>query len=353
MVAILIGDLKRVLSNQTTLLVLAIVIAVPRLVCADESDQYLAWDHELTDAASTINAFINGKVREVLNAENTKPGASCDCENLTLEILPAIYLDRFRAPLVTFVENSEAISAYPNGVQAIRPLSIYRDVSARYLISVTRTIRVGDVYMGIDKLNHLVGIGRRYFVRYLSDRRSGLTDEIATENAIRWGIFTENSVLGTISTGVFSCADLEANYQGLLLARSFCEGDSPYLKRTNLDWHLTRDIDVREFVTPGFDESFYLSLYDDNVRPAVVAVLGREYVHGAHSQAVNQRFQKYRLVPPSTSMKIVQRYLVENQVTPHMHEVFEALHVNPEDPSAPLDPFNLNPIRLRTVVADR
>lgn len=328
---------------------IAIAFASASLSCltasADESDQYMTWDRELADSSPAINAFINQKVREGIQAENDSPGPPCDCETLALRIIPEIYLDRLRANLIDFVENSHAIDAHPTqdvSNSDIFPLSIYRRAPVQFVIRVTRTIRIGDVYFSVDKLNHLVGIGRRYFVRYLADRRDGMTETEAELEVIRWGIFTENSILGKHINGIFSCADLEANYQGLRFARRFCEGDDRFLRYDGQKWMLAREVDLREFVTPAFDESFYPSLYSDEIRMPVLTILAEDYAARTQSPILAERFKRYRRVPPGTSMRFVERYLIDNGVTPQFNGLLDVLRIQPGHPATPLNAFNLD-----------
>lgn len=333
------------MAASATVRALAVFLAGAQFAFADESDQYLVWDRELADAAPAINSFINRIARERIDAENARPGPACDCESLTLQILPEIYLDRLRADLIAFVESSELIDVYPPRTVApadVLALSIYRRAPVPLVIRVTRTIRIGDVYFGVDKLNHLIGIGRRYYVRYLDHRQSGMNEQQATDSVIRWGVMVENSVLGTLINGIFSCSDLEANYQGLLFARRFCEGPNPYLELAGEDWRLAREVDLRDFVTPPFDETYYPPLYEDRLRLAVLTVLAEDYAGLTNSPAVLERFGRYRRYAPSPCMRFIERYLAEYQVTPQLSGLLAALRVKPGDPYSPLDPFNLD-----------
>ncbi len=313
----------------------------------EETDQYLAWGHELADAAPAINRFINERVRSEIEAANAQGGPRCECETLTLRILPRVYLDRFRADLLDFVTNPGNVDAYPPPETVdIRSLSIYRHAPIQFVIRVLPTIRIGEVYVGVDKLAHLIGIGRRYYVRYMSDRRNGVSETEAAENAIRWGILTENSVLGRFVTGIFSCSDLEANYQGLMFARRFCEGTDPYLHFDGKAWQLAKEVDIREFVTPAFDESFYPPLYHGDLLTTVLGVLADDRADPAGSPEIQARFERYRLTPPSPAMEFVESYLVEHQVESQWPDLLLALRLDADDPRAPLNPLDLDDIRL-------
>lgn len=262
----------------------------------DETDQFLAWGVDIEDAAPALNVYINDAASTMLDTANNDPFLECDCESLTTQIFANIYLDRFRAPLLEFIADSRVIDTYPPREVAdeqLHEISIYRDV-ATPMIRVSRTIRVGDVYMGVDKLAHLFGIGRRYYVHYLRNVHAGVAPDEAARLAMVWGASVEGSVLGTWINGIFSYADIEANAQGLRMARAFCEGEAPFIKFDGFRWVLSRDVDIREFVTPGFDESANPPYYEEEIRALVLPVLAERYRKKAQSEVVAARFRGYR-----------------------------------------------------------
>jgi hypothetical protein len=88
---------------------------------------------------------------------------------------------------------------------------IYGGVAARQnlllaTVGPCSTIRLGDVLVGTDKIDHFLVQGFLYF------RRSRQGD--LPERAVRWGTFTERSYWGMATTKIFSYADLAANYDG-------------------------------------------------------------------------------------------------------------------------------------------
>jgi hypothetical protein len=328
---------------------LGIVGAETILACAwcaaDEADQYLSWGIELADSASTINAYTNGRIDAMLDVVN-RENPDCECETLTNGIFADIYFNRLQANLTSFVETAPAIDIYPardvtNG--GFMAMSIYRDAPLALTIRMTRTVRIGDVYLGVDKLAHFFGIGRRYFAGYRSSVRAGQSEDEAIDTAIRWGIFTENTVLGTTTNGIFSFADLEANYQGFELARNLCAGASPHLGRDGGRWAVIRPLDLREYINPAFDESFNPPFYTGDLRRAVFGVLAKDYALRAELPAVAHRFSLYRtqLRPPSRSTHIIQQYLREQGITSQRAELLSTLGLSEHDPAAPLDPYDL------------
>jgi hypothetical protein len=77
------------------------------------------------------------------------------------------------------------------------------------------TIQAFGVRMGTDKLGHLFQQGYSYFVRVDDSVASGATPAAAESETVRWGQGLEHGVYGTFMSGVFSNADLAANFAGL------------------------------------------------------------------------------------------------------------------------------------------
>ncbi|MGE0609459.1 MAG: hypothetical protein AB7O62_20375 [Pirellulales bacterium] len=80
------------------------------------------------------------------------------------------------------------------------------------------TIKVHGHYIGTDKVSHFVGMGIIYHTYYRYARLSGATREEAIGMALkmgRYGPISENWLVGGIPTGIYSSADMAANYAGL------------------------------------------------------------------------------------------------------------------------------------------
>jgi len=96
------------------------------------------------------------------------------------------------------------------GLDLTRPVRLFR----------TSTVMVNDTYFGTDKVAHFVHMGFIYYKEYLRLVRTGQVAQAATEAAARIGagnhlFLSEAGLLGLLTTGVRSNADLAANYAGL------------------------------------------------------------------------------------------------------------------------------------------
>ena len=92
--------------------------------------------------------------------------------------------------------------------------SIYRTAPINY-ISISETVNLYGYEFGVDKIAHYFQQGYTYYKIFQKNRAKGLTEKDAVSKAVRWGRFTENTYYGMLVGGVFSNADLAANYIGM------------------------------------------------------------------------------------------------------------------------------------------
>lgn len=307
---------------------------------AVETDQFMVWDVELVDGAEPINQFFNDEIRGILEGRNRAVEQTCHCPALADDIFRHFFSRRRTSRLKVFMRESDAVEAYPDrsvSTRRYRKMSIYRDITFPWIMPLSRTYRLGDVYFGIDKLGHMFGYGARYYGRYRRHVDYGMNEDDAIERVVRWGILHELTIVGGLTDGVFSHADLEANYQGFRLARNLCEGDAPYLSFDGVTWTLTRAIDLRDYVTPGFDESYNLSHWLFDRRREVLPILREEYAPMLNSPFVQARFDLYRQRGPSRSEEVIHAYFEEKKgVRPRLEQSMTAFDAPP--PTA-LDAF--------------
>ncbi|MFN0278000.1 MAG: hypothetical protein ACKVRN_05285 [Pyrinomonadaceae bacterium] len=92
--------------------------------------------------------------------------------------------------------------------------SIYILSPANYA-TISPTVRLYGVEFGIDKLEHFFQQGYQYFEIERKALAKEATPEQALKKAISWGKKTERTYYGLLTSGVYSPADLAANYAGM------------------------------------------------------------------------------------------------------------------------------------------
>ncbi len=279
------------------LFLFAVLLCVPAYTAhARAADQYVTWGVDIEDCSEALNEYLNNELTDFLEDINDRD-REYTAGQVTLDFLFSLRRYFHASRLKKWLRNSPKIDRYPdNDVSWLeyQKMSIYRRMSFPYLMPIARTIRVGDVYLGIDKIGHFVRYGHAYFRRYRDLIEDGLGKSEAVERVLRLGIKQERLFLGGLVCGVFSYADLEANYRGFCLARDMCEGDDPYIEYENGRWKLARPIDIRDYVTPGFDESYNNSRYWFFRWRKVKPVLEEVYCPKLELPAVKKRFKRYK-----------------------------------------------------------
>lgn len=325
------------MRNGLQAIVAAALLCGAYSVHADETDQFLAWGVELQDSTDIINGYMNRQIQKVLDERNTAIEPTCDCPSIVEGIYDEVFKGRLTAHLADFLEGAEDVDVYPPRTVSrakYQQMSIYRGVTFPYALPMSRTLRMGDIYFGEDKFGHFFAFGRRYYNRYLWYVKNGFDEDTAVEKVVRWGVMSENTLVGKGVDGIFSHADLEANYQGLLLARDLCEGERAYLKQvTPGQWVLSENVDLMKYINPYFDEAYNPSHFWGRRRSLVLPLLREEYAQKAHDPSVIARFRKYNQHKPSRSVEMVRNYFLERGQTPQRDQVFVALGLPPDYPS--------------------
>lgn len=282
---------------------------------AAETDQFLTWDVELCDSADRVNQIVNDEIEAALRKINRKRWRRLECKDLPPKLFRRIHPSYFRPRLRTLLREDPEVEFYPDedvGYWEYLRSSIYRKPHFPWFLPMARSIRIGDVHIGVDKLGHLFNTSRCYYKKYRKSRRKGLSEQAALRRAVLRGARREKSVLGGTTDGVVSHADLEANYQGLRLALDLCEADPPYLERTAEGWRLSRPVDLRNYITPSLDESYNGNYFVLGRWKKTQPLLIEEYCPLYYSARVQRRLRRYRqLDEPSPSQKILEGYFSE------------------------------------------
>ena len=230
-----------------------------------ETDQFYAWGRLLEDATEVLNARVNLEL-ERLVAELNREGRSVGCQEVRSRFFKRHYMLFFDG-FETWSVNSPLVSRSPSGPEEMREFRqkyIYSTASpldTGTWMPPSPTVEVNGVRLGTDKLTHLLGTAWYYHRWYRRARARGASPGEAELVALRRGVRAENTILGKLVSGVFSLADLEANYQGMWFYEHLCAGDDPTIVYDEGVWRLRRPFDLREYVTPEWDESYQPNIY--------------------------------------------------------------------------------------------
>ena len=235
------------------------VLAGASRVQAGETDQYLTWEITLADSANALDGYLEQEIVRFLEKANRRTRPPERVEDLTIDLYLHLFEGLHSSRIRNWLKTSSQVERYPSDDLSdwqYQRMSIFRKPAFPFVLPMAQTIRVGEVYLGIDKIGHMFGFGRRYFQRYQRALAAGENHEEAVERVLKWGIQHEYSLVGKLVDGIFSHGDMEANYQGFRLALAFSAGESPLLYRQNDLWYYRGGLDIRNYITPEMDESY-------------------------------------------------------------------------------------------------
>ncbi len=267
---------------------------------------------ELKDSAPMLDQVVNVWLEEALIEANRKPllpslnaGTARTCD--TARLIDAVK-SRFAGYLIGQLERFANESTAIDSVRVPFEQSIYQDFDFTESPAVALTgrlavlLRVGDQYIGSDKLGHFFTEGYSYFDLYL---RSG------EEAAIDYGRLSEISFYGLLTTGIFSWADLAANLNGMRFWNELLalrpdpltrQLPQPLLRCEQGRWKRQRDFHWRDYVDPAWDEAINCVAFRDQALLDKAGSLIRQRTGGqtcpltvANSKALQKKYG--RLLP--------------------------------------------------------
>jgi hypothetical protein len=230
-----------------------------------EADPYYAWARPLADATDAVNAKFNLELeRAILSFEHAPP----ECEDIAVRFRKRMRFILFHK-IQIWAMNTSLVQRVPedgNEYFDYRRSSMYRfhgPLDTGMWMPLTPIIEVNGVRISTDKLSHLVSSGWTYYSTRQKALRRGMSEDEAERAAVRRGILEERLILGAAVDGILSIADMEANLQGMQLYVDLCAGDDPVIANEQGLWSIRRPIDLRDYVHPGWDESYRVSIFRD------------------------------------------------------------------------------------------
>ena len=214
-----------------------------------------------------VDAILDARMNELLDVleraiRRDPPHTAADRDDLVRTAFQHRYLPELVTPYEEWVKRAALVPLYKVRDKGIFGHAVdYDDMRLTWYIELSPIVRAGGVLMGIDKLGHFLAQGFQYYERYRE--LSASLPEAARFPAIRdYGHEQELGQLGIATGGVYSFADLAANWAGMSFFLALfddvdIEGDkhARYFEQ-NADGTVrrVRDFHWAEWVSPDWDE---------------------------------------------------------------------------------------------------
>lgn len=260
---------------------------LPAVPLADIGDEVTEYARENIAAAM---AKINGEIRErraCLEANSKKK----DCDSAEKERAKLVEL-RSEAAIAravfkplgggvppftnsgTWME-SHKFRAQPARFKSSFGKSIYRTSPVLYL-TISETVKIYGVELGTDKIAHFFQQGYTYYRSVERAKEKKKSSAEGVRKAVNWGKTSEKTYYGYWASGVYSNADLAANFAGLKfyenLTREIRIGDrnlAPILALKDGFWAFSDESNLRETLLKPFISAHL----NEALNPSVVVSL--------------------------------------------------------------------------------
>jgi hypothetical protein len=259
---------------------LAVLIAAsPGRAAAKELDQftdralvlrYYAGGYRAIPGApgpERVDAVLDARMNELLEALERAlaadpPSTLAARDRLVREVFQHRYVPELVTPYEEWIKHDAHVPLYKVRDKGIFGHAVdYDDARLTWYIELSPIVRVSGVLMGIDKLGHFLAQGFQYY-----EQHRALSRELpasARYEALRgYGHAQEVGALGIATGGVYSFADLAANWAGMLFFLALfddidVEGEqhARYFEPTaSGGYRLSRTFHWSEWVSPDWDE---------------------------------------------------------------------------------------------------
>ncbi|MBA2648399.1 MAG: hypothetical protein H0U75_02165 [Legionella sp.] len=258
------------------------------LLAAEETDQFTLPPFEIQDIGFAASNRLYAIIEEAKNQTNSDIQALLPAANYSKRAAHRLALHRQGSTFADFIYSKGGAgfprwlrpthSAKPIAPWQYEPLpwnTIYWKVFSQSPFSILRltpTIKMFGFYFGSDKIGHFFMQGHTYFKLYQFLLLHHKTPQQAQALMIQFGRFIETTYLGTMVNGVYSNADLSANFAGFKFYMNLTHPvqigsklHPPILVLKNDQWtfspHVNKDRLLEPFLSNHLNEAWNPSHY--------------------------------------------------------------------------------------------
>ncbi len=223
-------------------------------VLANETDNFSNRYEKLGSSTKAFNLELNRRIELAVKSANYVSKNPCDDKVFYKQLkgqLVQLFYSKFEL-YVIFNGSIPKLFAPKKSVYSYFHIISTDPSGANLFFSLSPVFNINGVMIGGDKLSHFFTEGWNYF-KIKNFEGKGI------RGALDYGEHMEKGILGLIPSGVYSYADLVANYQGMLFWERVLNSQkkknvSPYVVCENNQWKQIRKADFSDYVDPGFDE---------------------------------------------------------------------------------------------------
>ena len=256
------------------------------LANATEVDSFTNRNAVFEDATPALDAQMNRRIEHEIKRKNKE--GSCHRQIIKIEMGVSLRAGLLGAFMVSPLENYSNWSGNVDRNKTRRKDSIYKDLSVIEsppikLYPLGALIKVNDQLIAGDKFSHFLNVGWSCY-QFHYKKGQPISDAQA------YGEKTEEGIWGLATTGIYSYADLVANFNGMRFWASVLgEADplgrvtEPMVQCIDGRWERQKKFSWVEWVDAGWDEGIMLL----NEGSKATLVVPSELGYGARGAGAN------------------------------------------------------------------
>ena len=236
---------------------------------AYETDPYTNRHQPIADSGQLMDQEVNRALDEIAGSWRRGENERAFVRAVYHKLGGWHWVDRYERWLIDSDQIAKLDNSRKQSIYAGVPLYANRVAG---LFGFAPTIKVWGSFVGTDKFGHFFSQGRKFYERYL---RMGDEAEAAQRSA-----YTESAIFGQLTTGVYSNADVVANFEGYRFYRSLFHALPDGPKSPIFVWRNGVPVRQRAFswqdhINAFWDEAINANHYDRLLRPHLVRGLMR------------------------------------------------------------------------------
>jgi hypothetical protein len=243
-----------------------------------EDDHFSSRGFNVEDSGPQVDKLIGEALVRALKNLNQVSGKACD----EVELYDMIYAELGGLTITeveSLLENAKNIPAKPQTTLKDSPYTPMAAVGLNPTgkTCCSRIYKIYGVEAGSDKIGHFfsdayqgfyLGVlkyeGKRSsagYARKIIEKYQLHTEKKSEEAVLEISDEQERGLWGLQGTGIYSYADIAANFDGYKFWSSLARGKDPYFSCNKGLWKQARSFSLKEYVSSAWDESVNCSDY--------------------------------------------------------------------------------------------
>lgn len=240
-----------------------IFFCISNLGISSEIDSFSAIKDNPKESSGRLNEITNNLLIDALVETNSL--SDCSQKQLYKSLIKRLKGNVIAGPIEEYINDVDDPLVEKSKVNL--KSSIYSSLSffQAPLLRLTKTslgsvvkinINDNDLFIGSDKFGHFFTEGYVYYKKAIL-KKKGIA------KTLKWGMRTERGKFGLKTTGVYSYADLAANYKGMNFWKNIVSSElnKPYFRCDGTSFIQIKKFDWRDYIDHAWDETLNCNRY--------------------------------------------------------------------------------------------